>query len=183
MHGYANLLMERELFALGKHVIKLCPNKEDRYIISNVVFHQYGRYYMFARKPKEAVKWYEKALKYIVAYEPYDILKGLAAAYIETGQYGKVDQCIQRCLAYKVAHGHSKRYDQDKIQFAKFYLETKRYERAIALMLEAHPDDRWYRDEKLDLAVAYLGIGETEKAFEIYEEYLRQYPDDDYVVE
>ncbi len=177
MHGYANLLMGKELKALGEYIIKKYPSKEDKWLIADAVYYQYGRYYMYKNEAAEAVKWFEKALKNKIPY-PYKVWEDLAAAYIEAGDYKKADYWIRRYMKHRREKDLTSHYDM--MNYAKFYLDIGQCERALALMLESHENRNWYLYDLPLLARAYFGVGNMDKGFEVYEEYLQKAKTDDF---
>lgn len=171
MHRYANCLMEKELKAMGEYIIQKYPQKKDKWIIASAVYYQYGRYYMYINQPAEAINWFLKALKDKIPY-PYNTWGLLAAAYVETGEYKKADAWIKRYIAHYTKE--DKISYSDWANFAKYYLERNMYERALALFIEGAKGEKPYLFDKPYIARAYFGIGEYEKGFQLYEEFLEK---------
>lgn len=177
MLEYANYQMEKELKALGNYIIKKYPDKDDKWFIADTVYFQYGRYYMFANQPAEAVKWFKKAIKDKLPY-PYNAWEMLAAAYVETGDYKKADYWIRRYMAHYRSEGSIS--PSQWMDFSKFYVAVGWFERALAIMLEAKPKQDWLWYDLQEVARAYFGVKNYDKGFELYEAYLQKCSDDDY---
>lgn len=171
MHSYANCLMEKELKAMGEYIMKKYPGKKDQWVIADAVYYHYGRYYMYANRPAEAIPWFLKAIKYKQPY-PYNTWDYLAAAYVETGEYDNADKWIRRIIAYYTKEG--KRSYVSWSEYGKYYLERKSYERALAMFQESGKERGFYLFDKPYIARTYFGLGEFEKGFEMFKEYIEK---------
>lgn len=178
MSEYANLLMEKELKQLGAYIIQKYPEKVDRWKIAEAVYQHYGNYYMYVNRPKEAIKWFNKAIRNDLPY-PYPAWKDLIAAHIESGEHKKADHWIRRYIKHYTTES-GKVSPFDLMDFAKYYLQIKQFEKALAMMLEAtKAPNHFYHIENQQLAKAYFGVGEMEKGFKCYEEYVEQVTNDE----
>lgn len=177
MYGFSNLLMKEELFSLGERIMERDSSLDRAWWLAEIVYKQYGHYYMSVRKPKEALYWYQKAIDNGLPY-PQEIWGYIAGCYVELGDLENADRWIEKCMNDDKEGGKDGWLDW--VRYADYFQATGRPERALALcqsVLANHkypPQDIWFI-----MASAYKDLGDFDNVVAMYKAHTEIWTNDE----
>lgn len=170
MHVYAYQCQEKELFALGEHIIQNHPDPADAWWLAQSVYQYYGIYYMMVGKPASAAHWLLKSIENGKPF-PYPTYLTLAAAYAECDDIEQADHWLKLYMDNERKEGGTLS-TTDWVNIAKYYYDTHRYAWALDLLLEIKEVQCKGDLYGLVLARTYHKLGEIEKCIATYEQHL-----------
>lgn len=169
MANYAYLRMEKELFNLGKRILKSYKYESEWYK-GNFVYQYYALYYLLIKNYPEAIYWYTKTLETDIPY-PYPTWRKMAVCYLEAGDIENADYWLEKYINYMATCPEI--WYVEISDHAMYYLTSGRPHKALDF-LEPYlsSTDMMSHGLRNIAGKAYLALGMVDKAIEYFREYI-----------
>lgn len=134
-----------------REAIKVDPKYTDAHHNLGVLYNHLGRY-------DEAISEFELVLQDELYRNRANTLNALGWAYHKKADYKNAEDAFKKTIK------HDRLYLIAYDNLGKVYIDSKRYDEAVAILEQVLKLESNYPEARLDLGIAYLKLGKTDEA-------------------